>query len=241
MFHSISVFIPAYNEVEHLLATFNTIERVRNNNKISPELVEYIIVDDGSTDGTSGIADIIAKTYSCVKVIHNERNRGLGYNLRVALNEATKDYFGLIPGDNETTYGTIDNIFKSIQSNNYDLYIPYQANPEVRPQFRRMLSRAYTAIFNKRFGLNLKYYNGLCFIKTSLLKKVEMMTDGPSYMAGIIIQLIKLFKATYLEIPMYVNPQPGRASRLLTWKNMARIGIHICRLKKKLLFTPSTV
>jgi len=237
---SISMFIPAYNEAKHLKHTIDTIERVRIQNGIQSNQIEYIIVDDGSDDATGEIAESLARNSSNIKVIHNILNRGLGYNLKVAIAEATKDYFGLIPGDNETTIETINIICHEIQNNHYDIYVPYQANSQARPLMRRILSRIYTSMFNLLFRMKLRYYNGLCFSRLPILKKAKLMTDGPSYMAGILIQLIKQHQATYKEIPMYVNSQPGRKSRLLKWKNVYRIAKHIFDLKQHLRTAPLT-
>ena len=237
---SISIFIPAFNEAEGLMDTIKTIEKIRNQCRINSQSIEYIIVDDGSKDSTGDIAEDLAKRHSNVKVIHNIFNRGLGYSLKVAIDDATKEYFMLIPGDNETTEKTIHIIFQAIQEHEYDIYIPYQGNSKARPMIRRVLSRIYTQVFNILFGMRLRYFNGLCAFKLTLLKKAKMMTSGPSSQAGTLIQLIKQRKASYLEIPMYVNPQPGRKSRLLKWKNVFHIAKHIYDLKQHMRKSPST-
>ncbi len=237
---SVSIFIPAFNEGKLLADTITTIERIRVKNGFRSELVEYIVVDDGSTDDTGAIADHLARQYPNLKVIHNGRNRGLGYNYEAALKQATKDYFLLIPGDDETEKLTICIILQSIQKHERDIFVSYQANQEVRPFKRRIISHTYTAAMNFLFKMNLRYFNGLNAIKISQLRKAKLMTDGPSYMAGILIQLIKQHRATYLQIPMFVKSQPGRKSRLLKWKNVLRVIKHVHDLKKLLRETPST-
>src|SRR3954465_11835759 len=73
---SLSVFVPAYNEVGNLAPTVETIMRALS---VSVEDYEVIVVDDGSTDGTSEVADVLAARYPEVRVIHNPRNMGIGY------------------------------------------------------------------------------------------------------------------------------------------------------------------
>ena len=73
---SLTVFVPAYNEVENLAPTVETIMRALS---VSVEDYEVIVVDDGSTDGTDEVADALAARYPEVRVIHNPRNMGLGY------------------------------------------------------------------------------------------------------------------------------------------------------------------
>ncbi len=52
---------------------------------------EHIFIDDGSTDGTFAIASRVQKIYPQLKIIKNERNRGSGWNTRIAVAAATKD------------------------------------------------------------------------------------------------------------------------------------------------------
>src|SRR6266536_262057 len=69
--HSLSVFVAAFNEVDNLGPTVDTIMRAAS---VSVEECEIIIVNDGSSDGTREVADELAAKYPQVKVIHNERN-----------------------------------------------------------------------------------------------------------------------------------------------------------------------
>lgn len=65
----LSIIIPAYNEVRYLPACMASIEPGSH-----PD-VEVVLVDDGSTDGTSAICDAYAEEYSNVTVIH-QKNSG---------------------------------------------------------------------------------------------------------------------------------------------------------------------
>ncbi|HZO30933.1 MAG TPA: glycosyltransferase, partial [Chloroflexota bacterium] len=57
---SLTVFVPAYNEVENLASTVETIMRALS---VSVEDYEVIVVDDGSTDGTYEVADALAARF----------------------------------------------------------------------------------------------------------------------------------------------------------------------------------
>ena len=78
----ISVIIPAYN-IESLLE--KCVESVALQD-YPKELLDIIIVDDGSTDNTPKIADTLSERYENVKVLHKKnggsssaRNLGLQY------------------------------------------------------------------------------------------------------------------------------------------------------------------
>ena len=54
---------------------------------------ELVLIDDGSTDSTWALMNELKATRPWMSLIRNERNRGSGYNYRMAIGAATKDYF----------------------------------------------------------------------------------------------------------------------------------------------------
>lgn len=81
----VSIVIPVYNEQATLAAI------VRKVINVVPGLLEIIIVDDCSTDGTGGIANDLAQTHKEVQVAHHSRNSGKTAALRTG--------FALTQGD----------------------------------------------------------------------------------------------------------------------------------------------
>ncbi len=49
---------------------------------------EILVVDDGSGDGTGGLADELAQTVPGLRVCHHRRNLGLGAEYRTGFAEA---------------------------------------------------------------------------------------------------------------------------------------------------------
>ena len=79
----LSVLMPAYNEAA-------TVERVVDAVLVTPQDKEVIIVDDGSTDGTTEIIQRLGQRES-VRAITHQRNQGKGAAVRTALEAATGD------------------------------------------------------------------------------------------------------------------------------------------------------
>jgi glycosyltransferase involved in cell wall biosynthesis len=61
--------------------------------------VEFVVVDDGSTDGTTTALEAI--TDDRLQVIHHDRNRGKGAAIRTAAQSATGDYLIILDADLE--------------------------------------------------------------------------------------------------------------------------------------------
>ncbi len=90
----ISVIIPAYN-IESLLE--KCVESVVHQD-YPKELLEIIVVDDGSTDKTPFIADTLADKYENVTVLHKE-NGGSSSARNLGLKHATGEFVGFVDSD----------------------------------------------------------------------------------------------------------------------------------------------
>lgn len=88
----ITFTVPCYNSADYMERCIDTL-------LTGDELVEIIIVDDGSTDRTGEIADNYARNYpEIVKVIHQE-NGGHGAGVNAGLAQAEGLYFKVVDSD----------------------------------------------------------------------------------------------------------------------------------------------
>ena len=227
MNNSVSIIIPALNEAGNIEKTIQNVLLALENQELSD--YEIIIINDGSTDETGKIAAGLSINNERIKVMSNPKPKGLGYNIRIGIRAAVKDYVGWFPGDNQIILESIQKIFEQIGKT--DAIIPYVANPKQRTFFRLMLSRSYTMTFNVLFGLHLKYFNGPCFFRRDALKDIVMTTDSPAYMAEILVQLVKK-KTPYVEVPFCNQERVYGKSSVIKWKNVFLIGKTIINLAR---------
>lgn|GEM_PF-109618 len=85
-----SLVIPAYNESLRLEAGFERLRPVLN--EMNPELVEVIVVDDGSRDDTMHVAQRVYGHLPNVVFIQHPENRGKGAAVRLGISVARAPY-----------------------------------------------------------------------------------------------------------------------------------------------------
>src|SRR4051812_46432882 len=93
---TISLIVPALNE-EGVVG--KVVESILKQTSEHFSDYEVILVDDGSTDRTGSIMDRFAERNPRVRVLHNERNIGLGASFRRGLRSARLQYVMLLCGD----------------------------------------------------------------------------------------------------------------------------------------------
>ena len=91
---TLSVIIPIRNERD-------TIREVIDRVLASPVEKEVIVVDDGSTDGTTEILRELEGRFSQLRVIYRKVNEGKGAAIRAAIPEVRGDYVIIQDGDLE--------------------------------------------------------------------------------------------------------------------------------------------
>lgn len=213
----ISIIVPAYNEEKNLSNAITSLCAELKNKGMS-EQCEIIIFNDCSKDKTGEVADNLAKINANIRVFHNKKNMGLGYNFKEGVRVAKGEYVTWLPGDNENL---TDSFVETLEhAGKADIIIPFTTNQEVRPLIRRLVSGIYTSANNFLFGLDLTYYNGLSVYKRDFLNVIlPQMTHSFAFSAEIIINLLKS-GATYLEVPVKIKPRINGKSSAFKIKNI---------------------
>jgi len=219
---SISIIVAALDEQDGLAPSVHAIQAALN------DICSYeiIVVDDGSRDRTGAIADDLAAGSAGIRVIHNPCNLGLGGSYRRGFELVRGQYTLLIPADNETPSDTIRAIAK--QAGRADIIVTHTLNWYIRPVHRWILSHLYTAIVNALFGFRLRYYNGICLIRSAALRTIALDTSGSAYMTAILVRLLKQ-GYSYAGIGIMLQPRCG-ARRPLGLRSFIDVARSIGRL-----------
>lgn len=219
---SLSVLVPALNEEEQLGATVSQLLRVLAG--AVPDF-EIIVVNDGSTDGTAAVAEGLAAGDGRVRLVHNERNMGLGYSYGLGARESGKSHFVYIPGDNTWPAASIAEIVRHLGK--ADVVTSYATNPEVRLGYRRVVSALYTRALNLLFGYRMRYYNGLTIYPREFLLTRPVTTWGFGFQAETLLKALDA-GLSVVEVGVPIDESAARKSRALTVRNVASVLKTVC-------------
>ena len=214
-----SIIVPAYNEEKGLEAAVKGLVFFLDKNNFLKD-TEILIFNDCSSDRTKEIADNLAKEFKNISAFHNQKNMGLGFNFQEGVRRAKGEFVTWFPGDNENLPEPFVNTFQYIGKN--DVVIAYTSNMEVRPIFRRIVSRIYTIVNNFIFGLDVKYYNGLNICRRKLLLQLPPVSNSFSFAVEILVFLLKS-GATHVEVPVMLKPNPSGKSSAFRLKNVKNV------------------
>lgn len=111
---SVSVVIPVYNVEEYLKECLDSVV-----NQTYGDL-EILLVDDGSTDGSSKICDSYAARDSRITVVH-QANAGLSAARNKGIDLASSKYITFIDSDDVIALNFIELLMNKIESENADI------------------------------------------------------------------------------------------------------------------------
>lgn len=145
----LSIIIPAYNEEQRLPRTLSLLESFFGHGRRSdiPRLREIVVVDDGSTDGTSSVVGSHRGAIP-LELIRFEKNRGKGAAARAGMLAARGDCCLLYDADAATPPGEIPKLADSLRTNAVDVVIGSrvrgrQQNLVAMRMHRRLVGSAY--------------------------------------------------------------------------------------------------
>jgi len=152
-----SIVIPAYNESTRICTT---LEKVLAFVKTKGWTTEIVVVNDGSTDGTSVIVQGYAARHANLRLIENPGNRGKGYSVRNGMLHATGEILLFSDADLSSPIEESEKLFAALEQG-ADVAIGsrwLRSELQVQPQplLRRIFGRSFNMALRLVLGLNYK-------------------------------------------------------------------------------------
>lgn len=160
MLSSLSVVIPAYNEVDRLPLSLEKIAAHLNQTPGRP--TEILVVNDGSVDGTAASARELASKLQrpnlAVRVLDNPGNRGKGYSVRHGMLEGRHEWLLFTDADLSAPIEELDKLAAAVSGGGNDVAIGSRALDRSligvhQPWFRETLGRIFNLAVRVSTGL----------------------------------------------------------------------------------------
>lgn len=171
---SISAFFPVLNEegtVAKLTKDLLNILHSKFQNR------EVIIIDDGSTDGTSQIADELCRQNDgYVRVVHHDKSSGYGNALKAGFAASRYDLIFFTDGDYQFDLNDLYSALSLIED--HDIVVGYRQSRKDR-QLRIWLAKGYNLLVRILFGLKLKDIDcSFKLFRRKALEKINIESRG---------------------------------------------------------------
>lgn len=183
---SLSVFFPCFNEEKNI--NFFVEEALATLPKIADKY-EIIIVDDGSSDDTGKVADILAKKNNHIRAIHHKKNMGYGEALKSGFANSKYDWIFFTDGDLQFK---ISQLSKFVHySDKYEVIIGYRKK-RAEGFMRVVNAKLFKIYIDILFRLHVKDIDcAFKLFKADVIKKIELQSSGAFTSAELLYKLKK--------------------------------------------------
>lgn len=222
---SLSVIVPAYNESGNILGTLQSVT-----DALAPLGLDHeiLVIDDGSTDGTSDLVRSQAARFPQARLLINDRNRGFGWTYRRGVHEASRDCIVMVHGDNAWGAETLRALFSRLGE--ADVIIGYTRDMwRTRTWTRTLLSKSFTVLLNLITRRGLRYYNGLQIHPAGVLKPMQIESTGFGFQPEVLVKSLRLTR-TLIEVPMDLIEREQGESTAFRWRNIVDVARTLRRL-----------
>jgi glycosyltransferase involved in cell wall biosynthesis len=221
---TLSVIVPALDEERNVAAAVDAIVAAIDDRFSDWEI---LLFDDGSRDATGRIIDDLAAANPRLRAFHHATPRNVGGVYREGVREARFEWLVMVPGDAENAEGALVPVFDAV--GRADVVLPYPTNNRDRGLVRFAISRTYTALLNGLFGLGLPYFNGTIAVRAERVRGLAIETTSFAFQAELLVKLLG-GGATWVDVPIRIDPHPGRRSKAFRPKNVIEVARTIGRL-----------
>lgn len=217
----LSVFLMAFNEAG---AIEDTVREIHGELAKLGEPFEFVIIDDGSSDGTSEKAAALAASLSSTRVIHHGQNRGLGGVYRTGFSEAKGEFVTFFPADGQFPAEIISR-FRPMMAE-YEMVLGYLPGRK-SSVFAKALSGIERSLYAVLFG-RLPRFQGILMFRRDMLGRTNLHSEGRGWVAlmELIIRSVRAGRRI-TSVPTPFRPRKSGRSKVnnlfTAWSNFTQV------------------
>lgn len=144
----ISVIVPCLNEEKNINVFYTEVEKTSVFLPSDTEL-EYIFVNDGSTDNTLSTVKNLSDTDKRVKYISFSRNFGKEAAMYAGLKNCTGDYAVIMDADLQDPPSLLPEMYAAVSEQGYDCVATRRVDRKGEPAIRSFFARLFYKIMNR--------------------------------------------------------------------------------------------
>jgi phenylacetate-CoA ligase len=149
----LSVIAPAYNEAPNLPELVDRLLAVFDRRELDGEIV---LVDDGSTDGTSEVVDRLAAEHERVVAVHHARNQGIAEAWQTGLDASSGELVCIIDSDLQYLPEDVWRLYRTYVGSPVDMVQGHRSSLNWNRDLRFRLSRGLNVLLNRLFAMDLE-------------------------------------------------------------------------------------
>lgn len=182
----LSIAIPAFNEAGNLLPAFEAARAIIEPAVAGP--VEWLLVDDGSTDGTGNCIDELARQYPQVRKVVHVRRRGLGAAIWSGLGAASGTLFSWLPADGQIDPGVIVAMFEGAKTAEL---VMLMREEQRREPVRRALTAGLYGLFRVLLGFDPYGFSGIFLTERRKLLDIPLRSSSGVQNYSVVINALR--------------------------------------------------
>ena len=186
----LSIVIPAYNEADGIEPVVRELARLMGASGIDHEI---LVVDDGSTDGTSDVIRELAEELESVRLLAHPHNRGYGAALKSGIRAARSDTIAITDADG--TYPNVDlpGLYRRLGEEHAEMVVGARTGKNVHiPLARRPAKAVLRWLANYLSGKRIPDLNsGLrVFRRDPVVERFNLISNGFSFTTTVTLALM---------------------------------------------------
>jgi len=208
----LSVIIPVYNEAKTIRKIVNRILKIKN-------VLEIIIVDDGSDDGTKLELKKIS-VHKKIKIFTNKKNTGKGAAIRIALKYAKGNYVIVQDADLEYDPEDYKKLMKPVLNAKAQVVYGSRFLGEHRNMFfwHLLCNKLLTLLTNILFDTTLSDME-TCYklIPLKIFEEIKLKSNGFDFEPEVTAKILKKGIRIY-EVPIsYAGREYSEGKKIKFW------------------------
>jgi dolichyl-phosphate beta-glucosyltransferase len=210
---SLSIVLPCFDEAERLPGTLAAYLAHFPPGRAE---VELVVVDDGSRDGTSAVADRIAATDPRVRVVRTSANHGKGYAVRTGVQAAQGELVAFTDADGSYGPEQLELVVAALEQAPVAIGARHGVDAGTGPPLRRLASRVFNRVMRQLLGL--PFHDTQCGLKGFRRDAAEAVfhrarVDGFAFDAEALLVARRL-AIEVVEVPVRAEERQGSKVRL---------------------------